>query len=62
MDKEEWLTTCAARFETRAGLNLELARSFAEASLEVVDGDLTENPEDAADEEMSCWTDDGDNF
>lgn len=57
MDKEEWLTRCAARFETRAGLSLELARSFAEVSLEIVDGDLTENPEDAADEEMNCWTD-----
>ena len=57
MDKEEWLTKCAARFEARGGLNLEKARYFAEASLENLDFDLTEDPEDAADEEMSCWTD-----
>ena len=55
MDKEEWLTKCAARFETRGGLHLKQARGFAEAALENLDGDLTENPEEAADEDMTRW-------
>ncbi len=58
MNKEEWLTRCAARFATRGGLHLKQARDFAEAALENLNGDLTENPEEAADEDMSYWTDD----
>ncbi len=55
MDKEGWLTKCAARFETRGGLPLKQARDFAESALENLDGDLTENPEEAADEDMTRW-------
>ena len=59
MDREEWITRCAARFETRGGLHLIEARGFAEAALENLNDDTAESPEDAADEDMSCWTDDG---
>lgn len=55
MDKEEWLMKCAARFETLGGLHIKQARDFAEAALENLDGDLTENPEEAADEDMTRW-------
>lgn len=57
MEKEEWIRRCAARFEQRGGLHLNQARDFAEACLENLDGDLTENPEDAADEDMTYWGD-----
>lgn len=59
MNREEWLTRCAARFEVRAGMHLTEARGFAEAVLENLNDDTSESPEEAADEDMSCWTDDG---
>jgi hypothetical protein len=31
---------------------------IAESQLENIGGDLTEDPEQAADDEMSCWTPD----
>lgn len=57
MDKEEWIRRCAARYEERAGLHCLQACDIAEACLENLDGDLTENPEDAADEDLSYWHD-----
>lgn len=60
MDKETWLTRCAARYETRAGLHLNQARSLANLALEEDEhGDFADDPEGAADEDMSYWTDDG---
>ncbi len=59
MDREEWLTRCAARYETRAGLHLNVARELAEIALDSVDGDLSQCPEDGADADMDEWTDDG---
>lgn len=35
---------------------LDEANDVADACLENLDYDLSESPEDAADEEMSCWT------
>jgi hypothetical protein len=49
---------CAARFCDVAGLYEHLAISLAESQLENLSGDLSENPEQAADDEMSYWTDD----
>ncbi len=73
MEREEWLTRCTARYETRAGLHLKQARELAEIALdalfecapEVLDqeqipGFLDANgPEDEADGDMDCWDDDG---
>lgn len=55
MDKQEWLDRCAAQFTQRANLNAEDANAHAETCLEFVSGDLSEEPEDVADEEMSNW-------
>lgn len=52
-----WLKKCAARFQERAGVSEKEARSLAKSQLENLKGDLTEDPVDAADDEMSCWTD-----
>ena len=57
MDKKEWLTRCAERYQSRAGMEAGEAMQAAEASLENLDNDLTENPEDAADEDLTCWQD-----
>ncbi len=60
MTNEEWLMRCAARYEARAGLHLTQARGLAEISLDAdEDGDFADDPERAADEDMDCWTDDG---
>lgn len=56
MEKDEWLKRCAARFVERAAMTADEAMEFAEIELDALDGDLTEDPVDAADEEMSCWT------
>lgn len=57
MDKQEWLNRCAARFSGRGGLEHKEAIEAAKACLENLGGDLTESPEDSADEDMSCWSD-----
>lgn len=57
MKREEWIARCAARYAERGGLGAVQAKEFAEISLEGIDGDLTENPEDTADEDMTCWSD-----
>lgn len=54
--REQWLERCAAVFRTKAAIEPVQAMQFAETQLEVLDGDLTENPEDAAESEMSYWT------
>lgn len=55
MTKEEWLNRCAARYQQRSGMEAGEAMKAAEASLENLDNDVTENPEDAADEDLTCW-------
>lgn len=57
MEKQEWLDLCTSRLMRRGGLNPEQARHHAEACLENINGDLTESPEDSADEDMSRWGD-----
>lgn len=52
---DEWVMRCAARYQQRGGMAPKEAVSAAEASLENLDGDISENPEDAADEDMTCW-------
>lgn len=56
----EWMTRCAAQYETKGGLHPEEAREAAIAAFEEdKDGVFADDPEGAADEDMSYWTDDG---
>jgi hypothetical protein len=54
--REQWLARCAARFASVAAIEEPGATELAEIQLENLKGDLTENPEEAADDEMSYWT------
>lgn len=54
---DEWVMRCAVRYQQRGGMNPKEAVNAAESSLENLDGDISENPEDAADEDMTCWQD-----
>jgi hypothetical protein len=58
LSRDEWLSRCAAHFVKRAAFDAALAMEYAQAQLESLKGDLTENPEDAAEDEMSYWTPD----
>ena len=60
MTEDEWKTRCAAQYMKRGGLTQEQANEAAEVCFE--SRDLTEenySPEEEADEDMDCWTDDG---
>lgn len=57
INQEEWIQRCAARFEVRASMGKDEAIRCAEACLENLGGDLTESPEEAADEDLTCWGD-----
>lgn len=53
-----WIDRCAKRYEERGGVDSKTARDFAHACWENrLDDD--ESPEDAADEDMSYWENDG---
>lgn len=58
MTKEKWLKRCSSRFSDRViGMYQHEYDKMAEICFESVDSDLMENPEDAADEELSGWGD-----
>lgn len=57
MEERHWIRRCADRFMQKAGMADEDAIGCARASLENLDGDLAENPEDAADEDLTRWQD-----
>lgn len=67
MTKDEWISRCAARYQDRAGLTPEQAKDAAEACFDAESMELGFEfsevaeycPEDCADNDMSCWTDDG---
>ena len=67
MTKEEWIARSAARYQERAGLTPEQAKDAAEACFDAESGEpgfefseaVEYRPEDCADEDMSNWTDDG---
>lgn len=60
MNKQEWILKCSNRLQDKSKIDSDLAKETAEACLENLDGDLSECPINAADEEMSCWAcDDG---
>lgn len=56
LPEEQWLSRCAARLQERAELNPVVAMDIAKSQLENLNGDLTENPEEAAEAELSYWT------
>lgn len=58
LTREQWLERCAARLRDRGGMVPDVAMLTADAQLENLNEDLTENPEQAADDEMSYWTED----
>jgi hypothetical protein len=61
--KEEWQRRFAARIMTCASWDEIPAMQCAAAGFELMVSEAPEfvlDPEGAADEEMSCWTDDGD--
>ncbi|WP_321799770.1 hypothetical protein [Burkholderia sp. BCC1988] len=56
MSDAEWLRRCAARFVQRGNVEQRIADSFAEAAFEnVADFGFEDDPEGAADCEMSYW-------
>ncbi|WP_264858166.1 hypothetical protein [Burkholderia cenocepacia] len=54
--KQEWIERCAKRYVDRAGLDLAMARDFADACWEMRLSD-DDSPEDMADEDMTYWGD-----
>lgn len=58
MEKEEWLKRCEAQFDKRVQDDKANWKDAAEACYESMYEDFQEDPEDAADEEMSNWDDD----
>ena len=73
ISREEWLRRYAARIKERAAVDDKMAMDIAEAGaeayaeMEKAAGNVLMwedtpmcNPEEQADEELSCWTDDGD--
>ena len=57
MSKEKWLEKCAKHFEQHAVLINVAAIEIAESCFEQFYADYPEDPEGAADEEMSYWGD-----
>lgn len=58
MNEELWLTRCAAQFKKRCPeLTDDQCTYQAKVCFESAGCDLTEDPEDCADEEMSEWND-----
>lgn len=54
MNKQEWLNECAERFRFY-GCSDEESFYMAELCLDSVDDDITYDPVDCADEEVSYW-------
>lgn len=54
--REQWVARCARVLRERGGMTEEVAWLTAESQLENLNNDLTENPEQAAEDEMSYWT------
>ena len=59
MTKELWLKRCSERLRAKIpDMEIDESKGIAEACFENLDNDLSEHPEDAADEEMSYWDND----
>lgn len=63
MTKTEWIERCAAQYMKRGGLTQDQATEAAQVTYaaEIGEGETeeTRDPEEAADDDMDCWTDDG---
>lgn len=60
IQKDEWLRRYAAQIVKRANVSPELADECAHAApFEVLSEMFEDDPEGAADEEMSCWSEEG---
>jgi len=57
MSPEEWHKRYIAHLQGQAGLTKTEAEDCLTAGMG--EHDYDEDPEDSADEEMACWTDDG---
>lgn len=58
LTKDEWIIRCADRLALVIDwMTLSQREELAEICLDACDNDLSESPEDAADEELSCWQD-----
>lgn len=61
---EEWQRRCAARYMERGGVLEHAAMDMARATWECVNEGVKPadvvGPEEAADDDMACWEDDGD--
>ena len=55
--QDEWMAKYVLRMVAR-GIHVDDAWACCQAGAD--DHDYASDPQDAADEEMSCWTDDGD--
>lgn len=65
MTKEEWLQRCAAQYVKVGAIEsiedaMPIAEGCYDAMSQFVDDDYADDPEGAADEDMSYWDDDGD--
>ena len=63
LTKEDWIARCAARFAEKTApmqLSTEDCLEVAKICWDGIGRDLSESPEDCADEVMSEWTNDGD--
>ncbi|AJY38875.1 hypothetical protein BW21_4758 [Burkholderia humptydooensis] len=56
--QEKWIDRCAKRYEERGGVDSKTAHAFALACWENRMDDR-DSPEDAADDDMSYWENDG---
>ncbi|MDB5814012.1 MAG: hypothetical protein JWN23_1129 [Rhodocyclales bacterium] len=59
IEKEEWIARCKAQYAKRAGLTENEAQACAEVSFDEDGDDDDVTPEEAADNDMDCWDDDG---
>ena len=58
MDKKEWVKRCAAQFDKRVQNDRANWEDAAQECYASMRDDFQEDPEGAADEEMSNWDDD----
>lgn len=58
LSKDEWISRCAAQYVKRGGLMPEQAMGVAEITFESQSALGESDPEQAADDDMDCWSDD----
>jgi len=58
IDKEAWISRCAAQFRKMAGVSLSDAGEMASIAFDESHSDFEDDPEGAADSEMSYWDND----